>query len=108
MSISNESIAHGTRLQLRVSHFPPGTSKWNKIEHRLFSFISMNWRGEPLVSHEVMLNLIANTKARNGLTVRAELDNAPYPIIVSKLVSGHSHQPMMYNQSELLEDGIDA
>lgn len=74
-----QQLADETGIPIRVCHFPPGTSKWNKIEHRLFSFISMNWRGEPLVSHEVMLNLIANTKTRNGLTVRAELDNAPYP-----------------------------
>lgn len=59
--------------------FPPGTSKWNKIERRLFSFITMNWRGRPLVSHEVIVNLIASTKTRSGLTVRAELDNADYP-----------------------------
>jgi len=62
-----------------VHHFPPGTSKWNKIEHRLFSFITMNWRGRPLVSHEVIVNLIANTKTRSGLTVQAELDTAEYP-----------------------------
>ncbi|MFZ3255426.1 MAG: ISAzo13 family transposase, partial [Syntrophales bacterium] len=60
-------------------HFPPGTSKWNKIEHRLFSHISMNWRGQPLVSHEVIVNLIAATTARKGLQVRAELDSKPYP-----------------------------
>jgi hypothetical protein len=61
-------------LMIRVSHFPPGTSKWNKIEHRLFSHISMNWRGKPLVSHEVIVSLIAATTTRKGLKVRAELD----------------------------------
>jgi len=66
-------------LDIQVCHFPPGTSKWNKIEHRLFSFITMNWRGQPLISHEVIVNLIAGTKTRSGLTVRAELDNADYP-----------------------------
>jgi hypothetical protein len=66
-------------IPIRVSHFPPGTSKWNKIEHRLFSHISMNWRGQPLVSHEVIVNLIAATTTRKGLKVRAELDSKPYP-----------------------------
>ena len=66
-------------IPIRVCHYPPGTSKWNKIEHRLFSFITMNWRGEPLISHEVMLNLIANTKTKTGLSVKAELDNREYP-----------------------------
>ena len=66
-------------IPIRVRHYPPGTSKWNKIEHRLFSFITMNWRGEPLISHEVMLNLIANTKTRTGLSVNAELDSSQYP-----------------------------
>ena len=66
-------------MDIRVHHFPPGTSKWNKIEHRLFSFITMNWRGRPLISHEVIVNLIANTKTRSGLSVQAELDTAEYP-----------------------------
>ena len=66
-------------LDIQVHHFPPGTSKWNKIEHRLFSFITMNWRGRPLISHEVIVNLIASTKTRSGLMVRAELDTAEYP-----------------------------
>ncbi len=74
-----QRLADEMGLTLRVCHFPPGTSKWNKIEHRLFSFISMNWRGQPLVSHEVMINLIANTRTRSGLLVRAELDPAKYP-----------------------------
>lgn len=64
---------------IRVSHFPPGTSKWNKIEHQLFSHISMNWRGQPLVSHEVIVNLIASTTTRKGLKVQAELDSNLYP-----------------------------
>ena len=72
-------LAQETGLDIEVHHFPPGTSKWNKIEHRLFSFITMNWRGQPLISHEVIVNLIANTKTRSGLTVRAELDTAQYP-----------------------------
>ena len=64
---------------IRVCHFPPGTSKWNKIEHQLFSHISMNWRGQPLVSHEVIVNLIASTTTRKGLKVQAELDSNLYP-----------------------------
>src|SRR5450830_217314 len=72
-------LAQETGLDIEVHHFPPGTSKWNKIEHRLFSFITMNWRGRPLISHEVIVNLIASTKTRSGLNVRAELDTAEYP-----------------------------
>jgi len=72
-------LAQEIGLDIQVHHFPPGTSKWNKIEHRLFSFITMNWRGRPLVSHEVIVNLIASTKTRSGLRVRAELDTAEYP-----------------------------
>jgi hypothetical protein len=72
-------FAQETGLDIQVHHFPPGTSKWNKIEHRLFSFITMNWRGQPLISHEVIVNLIASTKTRSGLAVRAEIDNAQYP-----------------------------
>lgn len=74
-----QSLADEIGMPIRVCHYPPGTSKWNKIEHRLFSFITMNWRGEPLISHEVMLNLIANTKTKMGLSVKAELDNSQYP-----------------------------
>lgn len=69
-------LAAETGLEITVCHLPPGTSKWNKIEHRLFSHITMNWRGRPLTSHEVMLQTIAAT---TGLTVRAELDSGEYP-----------------------------
>ena len=72
-------LAQETGLTIRVCHFPPGTSKWNKIEHRLFSFITMNWRGRPLISHEVIVQLIANTTTRTGLTVRSEIDTNSYP-----------------------------
>ena len=72
-------LAKETGLRIRVCHFPPGTSKWNKIEHRLFSFITMNWRGRPLISHEVIVQLIANTKTRSGLKVRSEIDTNSYP-----------------------------
>ena len=74
-----QKLADETGLQITVCHFPPGTSKWNKIEHRLFSYISQNWRGQPLLSHEVVVNLIANTKTKQGLKVRAKLDTNPYP-----------------------------
>ena len=72
-------LAAETGLIITVCHLPPGTSKWNKIEHRLFSHISMNWRGRPLTSHEVVVNTIAATTTRTGLTVAAELDTANYP-----------------------------
>ncbi len=74
-----QELADEIGIPITICHFPPGTSKWNKIEHRLFSFISMNWKGQPLVSHEVMLNLIANTRTKSGLTVKAELDASLYP-----------------------------
>ena len=73
------AFAAETGLQITVCHLPPGTSKWNKIEHRLFSHISMNWRGRPLTSHEVIVNTIAATTTRTGLTVSAELDTGDYP-----------------------------
>src|ERR1700751_5274110 len=69
----------GRALHISVCHLPPGTSKWNKIEHRLFSFISQNWRGKPLVSHEVIVNLISATTTQTGLEVRAKLDTNAYP-----------------------------
>lgn len=76
--IELQKFANETGLVIAVSHFPPGTSKWNKIEHRLFSYISQNWRGKPLVSHEVIVNLIASTTTRKGLTVKCELDTKKY------------------------------
>jgi Rhodopirellula transposase DDE domain len=72
-------LAAETGLEVTVCHFPPGTSKWNRIEHRLFSHISMNWRGRPLVSHEVVVDLIGATTTRTGLKVHAELDRGFYP-----------------------------
>ena len=87
---SNSSRAHVWKAELQrfadtyglavhVSHFPPGTSKWNKIEHRLFSFITMNWRGRPLRTYETVVNLIGNTTTRAGLVVRATVDYRKYP-----------------------------
>ena len=74
-----QKLADETDLHISVCHLPPGTSKWNKIEHRLFSFISQNWRGKPLVSHEVIVNLISATTTETGLKVQAELDTNSYP-----------------------------
>ena len=74
-----QALANETGLAISVCHFPPGTSKWNKIEHRLFSFISQNWRGKPLLSHEVIVNLIGATTTRTGLKVYARLDPREYP-----------------------------
>jgi hypothetical protein len=74
-----QRLADETGLEIRVCHFPPGTSKWNKIEHRLFSFISQNWRGKPLVSYAVILSLIAATTTETGLTVASYLDTNTYP-----------------------------
>jgi hypothetical protein len=73
-----QEFANETGLSITIRHFPPGTSKWNKIEHRLFSFISQNWRGKPLVNHEVIVNLIAATKTRSGLRVQCQLDTNNY------------------------------
>jgi hypothetical protein len=74
-----QKLADETGLAIAVSHFPPGTSKWNKIEHRLFSFISKNWRGQPLTSLKVIVSLIAGTTTRKGLKVHAEIDDRRYP-----------------------------
>ena len=76
--VALQKLADDLDLTLRVCHFPPGTSKWNKIEHRLFSFITQNWRGKPLVSHQAIVNLIASTTTKTGLTVRAALDTDIY------------------------------
>ena len=73
-----QRLADTTGLQIRVCHFPPGTSKWNKIEHRMFSFVSLNWRGKPLDSLEVIINLIANTSTSTGLKLYAQLDDRTY------------------------------
>ena len=74
-----QKLADETGLELLVCHLPPGTSKWNKIEHRLFSFISQNWRGKPLISHQVIVDLISATSTKTGLKVRAEIDSNLYP-----------------------------
>jgi hypothetical protein len=77
--VALQGLADQLQLPVHVCHFPPGTSKWNKIEHRMFCHITQNWRGRPLVSHEVIINLIANTATAEGLKIQAELDVATYP-----------------------------
>jgi hypothetical protein len=75
-----QKFANESGLAIRVCHFPPGTSKWNKVEHRLFSFISSNWRGEPLRDYETIINLISNTRTAKGLKVSCRLDRRKYPV----------------------------
>ncbi len=77
--VALQDLANRLAMPIQVCHFPPGTSKWNKIEHRMFSHITQNWRGRPLVSHEVIINLIAATTTRHGLQIQAELDPGVYP-----------------------------
>jgi hypothetical protein len=77
-----QKLSDETGLAIHVSHFPPGTSKWNKIEHRMFSFISMNWRGKPLLTYEVIVNLIAATSTNQGLKIKSGLDTKRYPLKV--------------------------
>ncbi len=76
--IELQKFANEFNLKVHVSHFPPGTSKWNKIEHRMFSFISKNWRGKPLIDTATIVNLIANTKTKTGLQIKARLDTKHY------------------------------
>ena len=74
-----ELLSKELDIEINVCHFPPGTSKWNKIEHRLFSYISINWRAKPLTSLQIIINLISSTKTEKGLKVKAELDSKNYP-----------------------------
>jgi hypothetical protein len=78
--VALQDLASQLEMPIHVCHFPPGTSKWNKIEHRMFCHITQNWRDRPLVSHEVIINLIASTVTTKGLKIRAELDTGTYPI----------------------------
>jgi transposase len=80
--VALQDLATWLDMPIHVCHFPPGTSKWNKIEHRMFCHITQNWRGRPLVSHDVIINLIANTSTNQGLRIKAELDKAAYPLQV--------------------------
>jgi len=74
-----QKLANETGLSITVAHHPPGTSKWNRVEHRMFSFISINWRGRPLISHQVIVQLIASTKTETGLTIACDIDWGKYP-----------------------------
>ena len=80
-----QKLSDELNFEIHVRHFPPGTSKWNKIEHRMFSFISQHWRGKPLIDRATVINLIGNTKTKNGLEIKAILDEREYKkgIIVS-------------------------
>jgi len=78
--VALQELANRLKIPVYVCHFPPGTSKWNKIEHRMFCHITQNWRGRPLVSHEVIINLISNTTTTEGLKIKAELDPGAYPL----------------------------
>ena len=75
-----QRFANKSGLKITVCHFPPGTSKWNKIEHKMFSFISMNWRGKPLISYEMIINLIEGTRNRKGLKIKAKIDKRVYEL----------------------------
>ena len=75
-----QRFANKTRLKITVCHFPPGTSKWNKIEHKMFSFISMNWRGRPLINYEMIINLIEGTRNKKGLKIKAKMDKNIYEL----------------------------
>lgn len=77
--VALQELADRTGLRISISHLPPGTSKWNEIEHRMFCHITQNWRGRPLTSHEVIVNLIANTTTRSSLRIGASLDDREYP-----------------------------
>ena len=75
-----QKFANKTGLKITVCHFPPGTSKWNKIEHKMFSFISMNWKGKPLRNYELIINLIEGTTTKKGLKIKAKMDKKLYEL----------------------------
>src|SRR3989442_15656961 len=75
-----QALANETKLRIRVSHFPPGTSKWNKIEHRLFCHITQNWRGKPLRTRETVVGVIGHTRTPTGLRVRGPMDKRRHPL----------------------------
>jgi hypothetical protein len=73
-----QRLANNLDFPVHISYFPPGTSRWNKIEHRMFSYITQNWRGRPLISHEVIINLVSHTVTRTGLRIEAGLDSGTH------------------------------
>ena len=94
-----QEFANKTRLKITVCHFPPGTSKWNKIEHKMFSFISMNWRGKPLTDYEIIINLIEGTKTKKGLEIKAKIDKNIYEL--KKRVSDEDYEKISFVRHEI-------
>ncbi len=94
-----QEFANKTRLKITVCHFPPGTSKWNKIEHKMFSFISMNWRGKPLTDYEIIINLIEGTKTKKGLEIKAKIDKNIYEL--KKKVSDEDYEKISFVRHEI-------
>ena len=101
--VALQNLAHELAMPIQVCHFPPGTSKWNKIEHRMFCHITENWRGHPLESLDVIVNLIANTATRHGLLIQAELDTGCYPTGIK--VSDHELLPSISNPPNSTANG---
>lgn len=98
--VALQEFANESGLVISVCHFPPATSKWNKIEHRMFSWITENWRGKPLTSHAVIVNLIANTTTEAGLRIRAAIDTKEYPVgieVTDEQMSGLNIQPAPFH-----------
>ena len=100
--IALQDLAAQLGMAIHVSHFPPGTSKWNKIEHRMFCHITQNWRGQPLISHEVIINLIAHTTTKTGLKIRAALDRGRYPTGVA--IAAHELAAVNLKRADLHGD----
>ena len=98
-----QKFADASELSISVFHFPPGTSKWNKIEHRMFCHIAENWRGRPLVSREVVVNLIGHTRTKQGLTIHSELDENSYP--TGRSVSDEEMEGLHLIRDKFTENG---
>lgn len=94
-----QNFSDKTSLKVSICHYPPGTSKWNKIEHKMFSFISINWRGKPLESYQTVINLIGSTKTKNGLKIRAKLDKRMYNTGIEISNEEMEHLLIAYNSS---------
>lgn len=97
-----QKLADETGLKITVCHYPPGTSKWNKIEHKMFSFISMNWRGKPLTSYELIINLIEGTTTKKGLKIKAKIDRKIYE--VGKKISKTEFRKINIKENEINPD----
>lgn len=97
-----QKLADETGLKITVCHYPPGTSKWNKIEHKMFSFISMNWRGKPLTSYELIINLIEGTTTKKGLKIKAKIDRKIYD--VGKKISKTEFRKINIKENEINPD----